>query len=62
MDSLNTLKVHHFCTIDLVGDNADLNCKVYFEVSYPFWVVDHLRLSKVHHCLLLVTVGSPSNH
>ena len=49
--------VSGLATIDLVGDNADLNCEVYFKVLYPFWVIDHLRPSKVHHCLSLVTIG-----
>ena len=34
-------------TIDLVGDNREI--EAYFEVLYPFWVVDSLRTLKVHH-------------
>ena len=45
-------------TIDLVGDNREI--EAYFEVLYPFWVVDSLRTLKVHHYLSLVTIGCPS--
>ena len=47
-------------TIDLVGDNREI--KAYFEVLYPFWVVDSLRTLNVHHYLSLVTIGCPSTH
>ena len=47
-------------TIDLVGDNREI--EAYFEVLYPFWVVDSLRTLKVQHYLSLVTIGCPSTH
>ena len=47
-------------TIDLVGDNREI--EAYFEVLYPFWVVDSLRTLKVHHYLCLVIIGCPSTH
>ena len=36
--------------------------EAYFEVLYPFWVVDSLRTLKVHHYLSLVTIGCPLTH
>ena len=42
-------------TVDLVGDNREI--EAYFEVLYPFWVVDSLRTLKAHHYLSLVTIG-----
>ena len=47
-------------TIDLMGDNREI--EAYFEVLYPFLVVDSLRTLKVHHYLSLVTIGCPSTH
>ena len=44
-------------TNDLVGE-----IEAYFEVLYPFWVVDSLRTLKIHHYLSLVTIGCPSTH
>ena len=33
--------------------------RTHFEDFYPLLVVDNLRTLKVHHCLSLVTTGSP---
>ena len=49
-------------TIDLMGNNREFEVWGIFEVLYWLWVVDSLRTLKVHHCLSLVTIGSPSNH
>ena len=38
---------------------GNLKFEAYFEVLYPFEVVDSLRTLKVHHCLSLITI---SNH
>ena len=47
-------------TIHLVGDNREI--EAYFEMLYPFWVVDSLRTLKVHHYLCLDTMGCTFTH
>ena len=33
--------------------------EAYFELLYPFWVVNNLRTLKVYQCLSLVTMAYP---
>ena len=38
---------------------GNLKFEAYFKVLNPLYVVDSLRILKVHHCLSLVTIGCP---
>ena len=38
---------------------GNLKFEAYFEVLYPLYMVDSLRILKVHHCVSLVTIGYP---
>ena len=43
--------------IDLVMLIGNFKFEAYFEVIYPFWLVDTARTIKVHNYLSLVTIG-----
>ena len=50
---------NHIYLVVIIGN---LKFGAYFEVLYPFWLVDNFRIWKVYHCLPRSPLVASSNH